>query len=222
MAQQILIIGLGQFGMALARTLSEKGVEVMAVDKNLDLVEEAAGFVADAMQIDVTNEADIARLEPAKRDVAVCAMGESSKEDSIICTALLSQMGSPFVVARTCDALHSRILKAVGAQLIVNPEHEFGRRFATRLMNRKVVVDTELGDDCILTEIRVLPGMVGKNLIELELPRRFQVTVAGIRTQSNNYKIGRPDPKAPLLDGDRLIIVSDEKAINKLANSFRK
>ncbi|MBQ7528690.1 TrkA family potassium uptake protein [bacterium] len=221
MAQQILVIGLGQFGMALAKTLSEKGVEVLAVDKNIALVEEAASFVPDAMQIDVTDEMDIARLEPAKRDATVCAIGESSREDSIICTALLSQLGAPFIVARAMDPVHKRILKAIGAHAIVTPEIEFGRRFATRLMNRNVVVDTDLGDDFLLTEIRVQPGMVGKNLIELELPKKFGIMVAGIRGKEDISKIMRPDPTLPLRADDRLIIVSNELAIVELSKNFK-
>ena len=66
MSQQILIIGLGHFGMSLARTLSEKGAEVLAVDVNKTLVEEAAAFVTEAVVIDATDEAELARLEPGK------------------------------------------------------------------------------------------------------------------------------------------------------------
>lgn len=222
MTQQILIIGLGQFGMSLARTLSEKGVEVLAVDKNMALVEEASLFVADAMQINVNDESDMARLEPSRRDAVICAIGDSSKQDSIICTALLSQMGAPFIVSRASDAVHSRILRAVGAHLIINPELEFGRRFATRLLNRKVMVDTDLGDDMLLTEIKVQPGMVGRNLIELALPKHFEVMVVGIRCAEDASKINRPNPTEPLRANDQLIIACNEKAIAELTKSFRQ
>ena len=67
MPQQVLIIGLGQFGMSLARTLSEKGAEVLAVDRDKPLVEEAAAFVTEALTIDATDEAELARLQPARR-----------------------------------------------------------------------------------------------------------------------------------------------------------
>ncbi|MCF7848378.1 MAG: NAD-binding protein, partial [Kiritimatiellales bacterium] len=89
--------------MSLARTLSEKGVEVLAVDKRRNLVDEAAAFVAEAVVIDATDEAELARLEPRRRDAAVCAIGEDSRESSIICTALLRQMGVPVVIARASD-----------------------------------------------------------------------------------------------------------------------
>jgi trk system potassium uptake protein TrkA len=220
MSQQILIVGLGQFGMSLARTLSEKGAEVLAVDRNRNLVEEAAAFVAEAVVIDATDETELARLEPRKRDSAVCAIGDDSKEASIICTALLRQMGTPVVIARANDKMHQRILQLVGAHQVINPEQEFGRRFANRLLYRDVVVDTNLGEDLHLTEIRIQPAMIGKNLIELALPKRFGVMVVGIR-RGGLAKILLPSPSDPLQADDNLIIVSSESAIPKLTQGFR-
>ena len=215
MSQQILIIGLGQFGMSLARTLSEKGAEVLAVDVKKSLVEEVAVFVTEAMVIDATDETELARLEPGKRDVAVCAIGDDSKEASIICTALLRQMGSPLVIARANSKMHERILQLVGAHQVINPELEFGRRFANRLLYRNVIADTNLGEDLHLTEICIQPTMVGKTLIELALPKRFGVMVVGIR-KGTRGKIVQPSPDEPLQADDNLIIVSSEMAIPKL------
>ncbi len=212
MSQQILIIGLGHFGMSLARTLSEKGAEVLAVDVNKNLVEEASSFVTEAMVVDATDEAELARLEPGKRDSAVCAIGDDSKEASIICTALLRQMGTPVVIARANDKMHQRILHLVGAHQVVNPEQEFGKRFANRLLYRNVIADTNLGEDLHLTEICIQPSMIGKSLVDLALPKRFGVMVVGIR-RGTPAKILPPSPREPLQADDNLIIVSSESAI---------
>jgi len=215
MAQQILIIGLGQFGMSLARTLSEIGAEVLAVDTRKSLVEEASAFVAEALVADAADETQLARLGPEKRDAVVCAIGDDSKESSIICTALLRQMGSPFVVSRANDKMHRRILQLVGAHQIINPEQEFGRRFANRLLYRHIIAETAIGDDLHLTEILVQPSMVGKNLIALALPKRFGIMVAAIRRGTSGRLI-QPSPDEPLEAGDNLVIVSTEAAIPKL------
>jgi trk system potassium uptake protein len=215
MSQQILIIGLGHFGMSLARTLSERGAEVLAVDINKNLVEEAADFVTEAIVLDATDEAELAGLEPGKRDSAVCAIGDDSKEASIICTVLLRQMGTPLVISRANDQMHQRILKLVGAHQIVNPEQEFGKRFANRLLYRHVIADTNLGEDLHLTEICIQPSMVGKTLIDLALPKRFGIMVVGIR-RGPQGKMHQPLPNDPLQKDDNLIIVSNESAIPKL------
>ena len=213
MAEQILIIGLGQFGMALAHNLSSKGAEVLAVDRRRSLVQEAAVFATEALVIDATSESELANLEPSRRDAAVCAIGDESRESAIICTALLRQMGCPLVVSRANDSMSRRILGLVGAHQVVNPEEEFGKRFASRLLYKDVVVDTSLGEDLNLTEIRVLPAMVGKSLIELALPKHFGIMVAGIR---RNGRIIQVDPTSPLNEDDNLIIVSSDAAISKL------
>jgi trk system potassium uptake protein TrkA len=215
MSQQIMIVGLGQFGMSLARALSEKGAEVLAVDSRENLVEEALTFVTEAVVIDATDEMELARLEPGKRDAAVCAIGNESREASIICTALLRQMGAPLVVSRATDKTQQRILQLVGAHQIINPEQEFGKRFANRLLYKNLIVDTNLGDDLHLTEICTQPSMAGKTLIELALPKKYGVLVAGIRKGKKGNVI-QPSPNEPLREEDNLIIVSNEVAIAKL------
>jgi trk system potassium uptake protein TrkA len=205
--------------MSLAHTLSDKGAEVLAVDRRQDLVEEAALFVTEALIMDASNETELARLQPGKRDAAVCAIGDDSKEASIICTALLRQMGAPLVIARANDAMHQRILHLVGAHQVVNPEQEFAKRFANRLIYRHVVADMPFGEDLHLTEIKILPAMIGKTLIELELPKRFGVMVVAIRRGSPG-QILQPIPNSPLLAGDNLVIVSNEAAIKKLTEAF--
>ncbi|MCB1174546.1 MAG: TrkA family potassium uptake protein [Leptospiraceae bacterium] len=215
MSQQIIVIGLGQFGMTLAHTLSERGAEVLAIDPKRDLIEEASAFVTEAMVMDATDENDLARLRPEKRDAAVCAIGDDSREASIICTALLRQMGCPFIVARASDKVHQRILKLVGAHQVINPEMEFGKRFANRLLYREIIVGTTLGDDLHLSEMNVQTGMVGKTLVELSLPRRFGIMVAGIRKKSTR-KVIQPAPDLPLEADDNLIIVSSDADISRL------
>ena len=219
MNQQILIIGLGQFGMSLARRLSEKSAEVLAVDINKDLVEEASSFVAEALTLDATDEKSLLSINPRSRDSAVCAIGNDHKEASIICTALLRQMGVPNVVARAYDKTHQRILKLVGAHEIVNPEQEFGKRFANRLLYKDLVIKTDLGDDLQLTEISVAGFMVGSNLIELSLPTKFGVTVVGVRHHKSE-RISLIDPTTQLNQNDTLIIVAQDSSIASLMGAL--
>ena len=151
--------------------------------------------------------------------MAVGAIGDDSKEASIICTALLRQMGSPWVIGRANNPMHRRILQLVGAHLVVNPEEEFGRRFANRLINRHVISDMPLGEDLHLTELSIPPAMVGRSLVELALPKRFGVMVVAIRRGSPN-RVLQPSPHDPLEADDRLIIVSSEAAIHKLTGGL--
>lgn len=212
MARQILIIGLGQFGMALTQSLAERGTEVLAVDRRQHFVDLAASFATQAMVLDATDQESLAKLRPTERDAAVCAIGGDSKESSIICTALLRQMGTPHIVARAVDPLHSRILQLVGAHRVVNPEQEFGQWFANRLLYRHVLSEAPLGGGLHLSEIIVPPGAVGKALHELQLPKRFGITVVAVRGEDEDA-IHTPEPNRPLDENQRLLVVSDESAV---------
>ncbi len=210
MSTQVLIIGLGQFGMSLARTLSEKGAEVIAADSDKELVEEAASFLDDAICLDATDETAMARLCPKERDVVICAIG--AREPSILTTAILKQMGCENIIARATDKIHERILKAVGAKNVINPDAEYGKKFAYKILFQNIIND-EISENIQLLEINVQPFMEGKNLIELALPNKYGIIVAAIK---KGNKLTRPFPNEILDTKDKLLLVCTEDAIAKM------
>ena len=210
MSTQVLIIGLGQFGMSLARTLSEKGAEVIAADSDKVLLEVAACFLDDAIYLDATDETDMARLCPNDRDVVICAIG--AREPSILTTAILKQMGCENIIARATDKIHERILKAVGAKNVINPDAEYGKKFAYKILFQNIIND-ETSENIQLLEINVQPFMEGKNLIELALPNKYGIIVAAIK---KGNKLTRPFPNEILDTKDKLLLVCTEDAIAKM------
>lgn len=215
MSKQAIVVGLGQFGMALATSLAEKGVEVLAIDTDEEHVRAAAPIVAETMRMDATDETALARTNPESRDVCVCAIGNEAREASIISTALLRQLGARRLVARATDPLHERILRLVGAHEVVNPEQAFGQRFATRLLYSDVVDEIVLGTDLVLTEARPPESFVGRTLADLQLPRRFDVTVVAMRRPGKDV-IDMPSPTRRLEADDLLVLVSRPGAVGKL------
>ena len=153
MRMQVLIIGLGQFGMSLAKTLSDKGAEVIGADIDKELVDEASAFLEDVICLDATDEISLAKLCPKDRDIVICAIG--SREASILTTALLKQMGCENVIARAAEKIHERILKAVGAKSVINPDEEYGKKYAYKILFHNVITDVS-SDDIQLLEIDIL------------------------------------------------------------------
>lgn len=215
MKRQALVIGLGQFGMSVARALAERQMEVLAVDVREDRVREASTFVTEAACFDATDETSLARTAPERRDVCLCAIGDEAKEASIICTALLRQMGAKRVIARSNNDLHARILRLVGANQVVNPEREFGDRFANQLLHEGIRGEMSLGDGISITEVAVPQAFAGKTLGELELPRRFGVTVVAIR-QGRSGEIVMPGSESEVGAGDVIVVVARESAVAKM------
>lgn len=215
MNRQAIIIGLGQFGMSVARALAQRDVEVLAVDISEERVNAAAEFVAEAACFDATDEAALARTSPERRDVCVCAIGDEAREASIICTALLKQMGAQRVIARANDELHGRILALVGANQVVNPEKEFGERFANQIVHEGIRGEMPLGRGVSVTELAVPSSFVGRTLQWLELPSRFGVTVVAIRRESSG-DVELPGAKVKVEDGDVLVVVGEARAIERM------
>src|SRR5690606_21181390 len=116
-----------------------------------------AVFATEAACFDAADEASLAKTSPERRDVCVCAIGDDAREASIICTALLKQMGAARVIARSNDELHARILMLVGADQVVNPEREFGDRFANQVLHKDIRGEMSLGEGVLITEVTTPP-----------------------------------------------------------------
>jgi trk system potassium uptake protein TrkA len=179
----------------------------------------AAQFVAEAVAMDATDEASLARTQPERRDLCVCAIGDESRESSIVVTALLRQMGAKRLVARATNLLHERILRLIGAHEVVNPESAFGERFATHLLHPLVGDEIDLGHDLRLTELRAPTALVGRSLGELALPKRFGITVVAIRTGERGV-VETPGPERILAPEDLLVVVARGGAVGRLMESF--
>ncbi len=205
MSKQVLVIGLGQFGISLVRSLSHMDVEVIAVDKNKEKVRAATELAASVSCIDATDESQLGALAPARRDVCICAIGDESRESSIICTALLRQLGARRVLARATDPLHERILGLIGAHEVVNPDSIVGQRVAMRVTYDGVRDELTLGGQLVVTDVVAPASVVGHALASLDLPRRHELTVAAIR---RGEEVVLPHGDTKVQEGDALVLVS--------------
>lgn len=219
MAKQALVIGLGQFGSSVAKSLSEHGSEVLAVDVNETHVREVAPFVSDAVQVDAMDEDALATLSPADRDTCICAIGDENREGSIVVTALLRQLGAVHIISRSTDVLHARILRLVGAHEVIDPERNYGERLAMRLAWRNVLNMLPLGGGLVLTEVRAPQSFWGKTLAELNLRQERGVMVAAVRASGRgDSSTAIPEPQRALGEGDVLMLVSTEKRAREVAD----
>jgi trk system potassium uptake protein TrkA len=201
--------------MSVARALAVRQVEVLAVDVRKDRVRTVAAFVTEAACFDATDESALGRTSPERRDVCLCAIGDEAKEASIICTALLKQMGARRVIARSNDDLHARILTLVGANHVVNPEREFGDRFANQILHQEIRGEMPLGEGVLITEVTVPEAFAGSTLGELRLPKRFGVTVVAIR-KGGTGAIVMPGPDSTLQSHDVIVVVAKERAVSQM------
>ena len=129
-----VVIGLGQFGCHTAITLYEAGSDVLAIDQNASRVELLKDSVGQAVCMDATDRNALDSMQVGKADAAVIAFGEVQLEASISTCVALQDLGVKNIIVRSSSETHGRILKLVGAQHVVYPEKQMGKRVAQSLL----------------------------------------------------------------------------------------
>lgn len=214
MANEYAVLGLGQFGTAVARSLVRHDETVLVVDENMDRIERVEREVDAAVQADATDERTLYDLELDRVTTVVVAIGAHSTEASILTTALLAQMGTPRIISRASSSLHARVLRQVGAHEVVDPEGEMGQRLAQRLSRPNILDQFDLGD-AIIAEVEVPQSLAGQTLAEADLRNQFGVSV--IAFQEGEDVDPNPGPEDELGEDDILVVVGDREAIDQLA-----
>jgi len=209
------IIGLGAFGRAVALSLTSQGHSVLGIDSNRDEVDRIASELDTVVCADSTDEEALRELRIDRIGCAVVAIGADSMEASILTTTLLRQLGVPQIVARSLGSLHARVLRAIGAHRVVSPEWEMGKSLAYQLAQPSVLDRFDLGDEVEVVEIEAPQSFVGQTLVELDVRRRFSISVAAIRRGDRVYAtLGGGEQ---IENGDVLVVIGRDEAIAKLA-----
>lgn len=136
MKKQCIVIGLGIFGMSVARKLTEEGIEVLAIDKNMNLVEKASKFVDKAICLNITSLDALNNLPIDNFDIAVVGIGENLSVSILTCLAL-KEANIKYIIAKAGDKMHKEVLEKLEIDEIILPEEYMGIVTAERIINKK-------------------------------------------------------------------------------------
>ncbi|TCO73657.1 potassium channel family protein [Marinisporobacter balticus] len=178
--KQFVVIGCGRFGASVARTLYGLGLDVLAIDRNEDVIQGMAEFVTHAVQADATEEASIKALGMRNFDVAVITIG-SNIQASIMATLIAKELGVKYVVAKAQNEQHAKVLYKIGADRVVFPERDMGVRVAHNLVSSNILDFIELAPDYSIVEVSALEEWEGKNLTELNVRARYGINIMAIK-----------------------------------------
>ena len=162
--KRVGIIGAGRFGLALAESLANAGLEVILIDRNRPAMQTASEF-ATALQGDATQPHVLEEAGFGECDLAVVAIG-SNIEASMMVTANCKELGITNVVAKATSELHGKILRRIGADSVVYPDRDSANRLARSIANHNVIDFLEVSDGFSIAEIDVPSGMADKSLAE--------------------------------------------------------
>jgi len=225
-ALQVAVIGLGRFGSHIAATMAKAGVDVIAIDQSRDLVESMRDHVAIAISFDATVEEELRFHGVDKVNVAVVAIGDNL-EANLLTTVVLKSLGVPKVVSRVSNRMQGRILRKVGADIVVNPEDEAAERWAQRLLTPYIIDHIELAEGYGLVQMLTPKAWINKTLAELNVRQNFHINIVAIKRQQsvptdNDEKqaveriVDVPLPTSKLEEEDILIIAGRQEEINAL------
>ena len=207
------VFGLGRYGTAVARELVENGMEVIAVDTEQRIVNDAAAYLPVCKCADVTDAEVITRLGIGNIDtVIVCMAG--NLEASVMAVTLCKEAGVRTVIAKCADEMQQKILLRVGADRVVFPENESGIRLAKNLLSSGFIDMLSLSRDISVIEIDVKSEWCGKNLIELNLRKKYGFNIVAIKKGGNVNADVNPEQ---VLDAESsLIVIANTSKLAKL------
>ncbi len=182
--KSILLIGLGRFGRHVAEELNKLGHEVMAIDKDEERVEDVMSYVTAAQIGDSTKQEFLETLGVSNYDVCIVTIS-SNFQSSLETTSLLKELGAKFVVSRAARDVQAKFLLRNGADKVVYPERQLAKWTAIRYSSDHLLDYVELEDDYAILEVDVPAEWVGKTVGELNIRKRYNVTIMAIRTNGN-------------------------------------
>lgn len=212
--KHICVIGLGEFGAELARELA-KNCEVLALDRDADLVNAIVEEVQRALILDVRDFTALSAVVTPDFDEAIVGIGESM-ESSILCTLHLKKIGVPLIRAKARTADHAAILRSIGAKEIIFPERETARRLAAQIINPNLLDFIPLEEDYRVMDVAPPDAFYGHSLEELNLRKHFGVFVIAIKELVPHRFVFLPHPGFVIKPSDILMMIGREKEILRI------
>ncbi len=214
MKKKFCVIGLGNFGFQVVETLDEEGHEVIAIDSDKDKVQAVKDICSYAILGDAGNKDFLASHGVNDMDAVVVSTGDRSHLSTLI-TLFLKELEVPRIFVKAISEDHGRILERVGATDVIYPEKEMARRIAHTMSTPNILEFIPLAEEYSLSETGPPKQFIGKTLIELDLRKRFEVTIIAIKDVLSDKFIPAPSPTYMIKDSDVLILIGKTDDVDK-------
>ena len=228
MNQKFAIIGLGLFGSSIARTLAERGAEVIAIDIKLARVEAIKDDVAHAVCLDATDAKALVGQNIHEVDAVVVAIGEDF-ECLLLASVHLLELKVKRLISRAANAQQRMILEKVGVKEVLSPEATVGKTVAETLLHPSIHTSLPLSDEYEIVEINTPKRVTNQTIREIGLRERYNLNLITVKRKFEKeeegerkeiYKvIGVPQPETKLEDNDILILLGKVPDVDKFVES---
>ncbi|SDB08412.1 MULTISPECIES: TrkA family potassium uptake protein [unclassified Butyrivibrio] len=210
--KSILIIGVGNFGMLIAKQVHELGHQVMAIDKDEERINEVLPYVTNALIGDSTNENFLRSIGINNFDVCIETIGNDF-QSSLETTSLLKELGGKKVVSRANREVQAKFLLRNGADEVVNPEKEIAKWTAIRYTSNHILDYVKLDDNHAIFEVKLPRDWIGKSIKEINIRQKFGINIMAIKENGDMNLTISPDDV--IKEGQTLLVLGEHKAIQR-------
>lgn len=218
MKKKYCVIGLGNFGFEVVKSLYESGHEVVAIDSNKEKVQVVKDICSSAILNDAVNKEFLASQGVQEMDAVIVCTGEKTHFSTLL-TLYLKELKVRRILVKSVSDDHGRILERVGATDVIFPEKDMARRIARSVSTPNILEFIPLAEEYSLSESEPPKHFRGKTLAELDLRKKFHVTVIAIKDILTDEFLPAPPPTYLIKDSDLLILIGKtndvEKALKK-------
>lgn len=184
MKKEIAVIGLGRFGGSIVMELSEMDVDVLVIDTDEARVNEYQDYYSEGVIGDSTDEAMLKSLGIKNYDNVIVAIGDNI-QSSILTTLILKDLGVKKVTTKAQNSYHGRVLEKIGADTVVHPERDMGRRIAHRLVSSSVVEYLEVSNHHSIIEFTSSAKFENKRINDLNMRKKFGISIIAIKRDND-------------------------------------
>lgn len=214
--KQFLVAGLGLFGTSVAVTLQGLGYDVYALDSDESIVQDLSMQLPYVVCGDASDKKTLQSLPLEDVDVAVVAIG--NVERNMMATMLLKELGIKQVVSKAINSLHGAMLSKIGADKVVFAERDMGERVAHNLISAGVMDYIELSSEISVMSLPIPTEFVGKNLIEADLRRRYDVNVVAIKRDGRT--LVNPKAQEVFQPEDEIVVLGTHEGVKRMGVDF--
>lgn len=203
-----LVIGAGKFGRSVAKTLYSHNETVLVIDKNEELVQQVIddGIVGEAVSFDVTEENSLRKVVNSDDFEVAFICIEGSLQTSALVTVMLKELGIKTIICKAITSIEGKVLEKIGATKVVFPDESVGRDLAFEILKPDVTEHLKFSEKYRIFEFKAPKKIIEKNLVELNLRKKYEMNVIGIKREGEEFRISLlPDEK--ILENDLLLVV---------------
>lgn len=217
MKKEFAVIGLGRFGGSICRELSNEGMEVLAIDIQEDKVNEFKNIASHAVIADSTDEQVLKELGIRNIDHVIVGIGDNIQA-SILTTLMLKELGVKKITVKAQNDYLEKVLNKIGADQVVHPERDMGRRIAHNIISSNILDHLELSDEYSIVEVKAGQKMKGKSLIDLDIRAQYGCNVVAIK-QRKEINVS-PMPDEIINEDDVLIVIGADNDLSRFEKNL--